>query len=129
MCQLCVNDGDIILNQYLHLRINDIITIRSVFGVAKITKKDKRRLLIWTMLILVVGSYLGVFVYKYWSQIFDNYNEKTILEEKYQALLETEKELNGEVIKLHDPEYIAKFAREKFMYSKPGELILRLPGD
>lgn len=96
---------------------------------AKITKKDRRRLLIWTLLILVVGAYLSVFVYRYWSQILENNKTKLALEEKYNSLLENEQELSGEVIKLQDPEYIAKFAREKFMYSKPGELIIRLPGD
>lgn len=94
---------------------------------AKITKKDKRRLTIWLLLILVVTSYLGVFAFKYWSQILDNYKAKSELETKYNAMLEAEEELSGEVVKLQDPEYVAKFAREKYMYSKPGELIIRLP--
>lgn len=31
-----------------------------------------------------------------------------------------------EVSKLQDPDYIARYAREKYMYSKPGEIILRM---
>ena len=92
----------------------------------KITKKDKRRVLIWSLLILVIGSYLGVFAYNYWSKILANFKNKSELEVKYNELLETEKDLNGEVVKLQDPEYLAKFARERFMYSKDGELIIRI---
>ena len=32
-----------------------------------------------------------------------------------------------DVEKLEDPDYIARYAREKYMYSKDGEIILRLP--
>ena len=31
-----------------------------------------------------------------------------------------------EVSKLKDPDYIARYAREKYMYSKNGEIILRM---
>ena len=92
----------------------------------KITKKDKRRLIIWLLLFLVMGSYLGVFTFDYWSKILINYKEKTELETKYNALLESESELNSEVVKLQDTDYVAKFAREKYMYSKEGELIIRI---
>ena len=93
---------------------------------AKITKKDKRRLMIWSLLILIVGSYLGVFAYNYWSKILTNNQTKKSLEAKYNNLLENEKELNSEAVKLQDPDYVAKFAREKYMYSKNGELIIRI---
>jgi len=92
----------------------------------KVTKKDKRRILIWSLLILVMGAYLGYFAFDYWSKILDNHKTKKVLEEKYTSLLEEEKELNSEVIKLHDPDYVAKFAREKYMYSREGELIIRI---
>lgn len=41
--------------------------------------------------------------------------------------LDKEKEvLENDILKLEDPDYIAKYVREKYFYSKDGELILRI---
>jgi len=93
---------------------------------AKISKKDRRRLLIWTLSILAIGAYLSVIAYNYWTQIYENNRIKNELEKQYESLLEAEKDLNSEVIKLQDPDYVAKFAREKYLYSRNGELIIRI---
>ena len=34
--------------------------------------------------------------------------------------------LEGKVVKLQDPEYVAKYAREKYLYTSDGELIIDL---
>ncbi len=94
---------------------------------AKITKKDKRRLLIWSMLIIIIGSYLAVFSFHYWNQILANHKEKTKLENEYQALLKKEESLKSQINKLQDPEYVSEYAREKFMLSKDGEIIIVVP--
>lgn len=93
----------------------------------KITKKDKRRFLIWSMLIFIIICYLGVFSFNYWSQILSNRKETLELEKKYNQLLEEEQALNEEINKLQDPEYVAKYAREKYSYSKDNELIIKVP--
>ena len=54
---------------------------------AKRTKKDKRRILLGTLVILIMICYLSFFVYRYWNQILANNNEKKILEAKYESLL------------------------------------------
>ena len=52
--------------------------------------------------------------------------EKKQLEEKI-TLLEKEKDvLESDILKLKDPDYIAKYVREKYLYSKDGEVILRM---
>ena len=44
--------------------------------------------------------------------------------------LEQEKEvLESDILKLKDPDYIAKYVREKYYYSKDGEVILRIDGE
>lgn len=58
--------------------------------------------------------------------IKDNFNETEKLNKYYVNLQEQEASLNSEVIKLQDPEYIARYAREKYMFTKDGEIILRL---
>ncbi len=95
----------------------------------KVTKKDKRRYLMWILLIFIVISYLGMFGYDYWNKINLNYKNKKNLEKKYHELLAEEEILNSEVTRLQDPNYVAKFAREKHMYSKDGEIIIRIPKD
>ena len=62
-----------------------------------------------------------------WSQILENKREVKVLSEEYKELQEAESSLESEVTKLQDPEYIARYAREKFLYSKEGEIILRIP--
>ena len=93
---------------------------------AKKKKKDKRRVLLGLLVISIMLSYLSVFVYNYWNQILTNEKEKTKLMNEYEALLKAEDELNSEIIKMQDPEYIAKYAREKYGYSKNDEVIIKV---
>lgn len=64
-----------------------------------------------------------------WIQIRDNKKETEKLLEKKDALLEEEQSLKSEVSKLKDPDYIARYAREKYMYTKDGEIILKIVSD
>ncbi len=93
----------------------------------KVTQKDKRRMLIWSLLIIIIASYISVFSIDYWSKILANKKEKETLEQKYNDLLKQEKILTDEMNKLQDPEYVAKYAREKFSYSKEGEIKIIIP--
>lgn len=92
----------------------------------KVKKKAKRLVtfgMISVLLItLVVVTLLSVFV-----EIVDKYQEKNELENKLALLEFEEKELQNNVNKLEDPEYLARYAREKYFYSKDGELIIRIP--
>lgn len=96
---------------------------------AKITKKDKRRVLIWSMLIVIIISYLAVFSLHYWTQILANHKEKNELEQNYNTLLKEEEELKAQITKLQDPDYAAEYAREKYMLSKDGEVNIKLPDE
>lgn len=92
---------------------------------AKKTKKDKRRILLGTLVILIMICYLSFFVYRYWNQILSNNKEKLKLEAEYEQLLKEEDELNNEITKMQDSEYAAKYAREKYGYSKDNEVIIK----
>ena len=59
-------------------------------------------------------------------KIQDMKNEKDELEKKLVGLQEEKEILETDILKLEDPDYIAKYVREKYFYSKDGELILRL---
>ena len=55
--------------------------------------------------------------------------EKSELNDKLANLKDEEDTLNSDIKKLKDPDYVARYAREKYMYSKEGELIIRIPDD
>lgn len=55
--------------------------------------------------------------------------EKKSLNDKLISLKDEQEILNSDIKKLEDPDYVARYAREKYMYSKDGELIIRIPDD
>ncbi len=89
-------------------------------------KKANRRKGIYLFVIILLVSILGYRMFSYWPKIFANYQEKKKLETQYNDLLEEEAILEGNINKLKDPKYISRFAREKYLYSKNGELIIRI---
>ena len=83
-------------------------------------KKKRKRLFFLgiTSLVIIIGTTYTIG--KYWVEIYDKYKEKKELKEK-------QDELQVDADKLQDPDYIARYAREKYSYSKDGEIILRIP--
>jgi len=53
--------------------------------------------------------------------------EKKFLESQLVLLKEEEEVLHDDIKKLEDPAYVARYAREKYLYSKEGEYIIKLP--
>lgn len=94
---------------------------------AKKTSKSKKRIFIFVPICLAVIITVFVAVGNYWVQIAAKYQEKDSLNSHMIALREKEAELKADVNKLEDPDYVARYAREKYMYSKDGEIIIRLP--
>lgn len=92
----------------------------------KKTKKEKKRLFV---LSLSIFSLLSVLVYSIITtcpSILENKSKIKELNKEYNELLKTEEKLLSEVTKLQDDEYIARYAKEKFMYSEDGEIIIRM---
>lgn len=92
----------------------------------KTTKKEKKRLFLITILILGLLGVLVSSVYSDWKQILKNRKIEVELTSNYEALLEDETRLNAEITKLQDDEYLARYAKEKFMLSKEGETIIKM---
>ena len=90
-------------------------------------KKALKRLLVLLPCSLTLLVLLTVTVGKYWVEIINKYQENIELNERLVALKEKEAELSVDVEKLQDPEYIARYAREKYLFSKEGEIIIRIP--
>lgn len=89
--------------------------------------KKKRRMLFLGLSSVVIIVAMTFTIGKYWVEIYDKYQEKKALEEELAALKEKEEALKIDADKLQDPDYIARYAREKYSYSKDGEFIIKIP--
>ena len=89
--------------------------------------KIKRRIIFLSLLSFFIIFITTFTIGKYWIEIFDKYQEKKVLEEELTYLKEKEEELKTDAHKLQNPDYIARYAREKYLYSKEGEYILQIP--
>ena len=92
----------------------------------KISQKTKFRV---TFLILgfIISSVVFVStIFSYATQIVRTKNEIKEMKVAYTEKLEEEDQLNDEISKLQDPEYLAKYAREKYLYSKDDEIIIKI---
>ena len=96
---------------------------------AKKRKKKKLGpiLLLCVSFAVIIFSTLTIF--RYWTMIYSKYQEKGELQKELASLKDKEEELESDVNKLQDSDYIARYAREKYYYSKDGELILKIPDD
>lgn len=93
----------------------------------KVTKKVKRRLFFQVTFLFALIFALVFSVFSDFTKIVQNKKRINELTANYTSLLEKEESLNSEVNKLQDDDYVARYAREKYMYSLPDEVIIRIP--
>ncbi|MCM1053293.1 MAG: septum formation initiator family protein [Ruminococcus sp.] len=91
----------------------------------KVTKKEKRRLTLFVLVFVFIITFMCFSIFPDWLKIMANNKEISLLEDTYNELLDSEEALKAEVQKLHNPEYVERYAREKYLYTKDGELIIR----
>ncbi len=60
------------------------------------------------------------------NKIGQLYYDKDDLVKEKRELAEKEDAIQADISRLSDPSYIARYAREKYFYSKEGEIILRI---
>jgi len=89
--------------------------------------KKKRRMLFLGLTSVFIIVAMTFTIGKYWVEIYEKYQEKKDLEKELVTLKEKEEELKVDADKLQDPDYIARYAREKYSYSKDGEFIIKIP--
>ena len=90
-------------------------------------KKIKRKLILVTILYIALGALLLQSVGSSVYQILVKTKEKKDFEKELVELKDKEEELKATVTKLQEPDYVARYAREKYLYSKDGEIIIRIP--
>lgn len=92
-------------------------------------KKNVKRLLVFGFFSFTIIIAVLISVFKVVSEINNKYKEADELEKKMAVLAEKENDLNNEIKKLQDKDYLARYAREKYFYSKNGEIIIRIPSE
>lgn len=88
--------------------------------------KLRRKVFFLLILFVVMIAALFCSFMNSYKQVNEKLKEKEELTLQYKELTDEEEMLQKEVTRLQDPEYIARYVREKYMYSKEGELILRI---
>lgn len=80
-------------------------------------------------MVLFFGSIIATLGYTLFLDLKRIHDMKVIKRElslERELLLEKEEEIQADIKRLSDPLYIARYAREKYLYSKDGEIILRI---
>ena len=92
----------------------------------KYSVKTKGRMLVIFGFFLVIVITLGYTLVINLKEIGYLNKEMNGLEEEYSLLLDEEATITADIKRLQDPTYIARYVREKYFYSKDGEIILRI---
>lgn len=92
----------------------------------KYTAKNTGRMIIIFLFFICMISTLSYTLFNNLYKIGDMKKDLKELEREKIFLSEKEAELEADIKRLSDPEYIARYAREKYFYSKEGEIILRM---
>lgn len=92
----------------------------------KVSKISKRRLMIFGVISVASIIYFFVTLFGYTYSYVSLKNEETSLKNNLITLQDKKANLKIEIQKLNDPEYVARYAKEKYLYSADGEYVLKL---
>lgn len=105
---------------------NTIIIVENGVNMKKMSQKTKFRVTFYTIGLIISIVLFTSSCVSYISQIVKNNSEMDKLEATYNEKLSEEETLKDEINKLQDPEYMARYAREKYLYSKKNEIIIKI---
>ncbi len=97
-----------------------------VYSVKKMSRKTKIRVTILGICLIIASVFCVSSSFSYISQILKTKNQIDDLKVTYNEKLDDEEDLKDEINRLQDPEYMARYAREKYLYSKKDEIIIKI---
>lgn len=105
----------------------DSITSKNKARTDYVTKVHQRRLIfigaLFAIVILVMGSQILLS-----QRAYSQTNQEVVVKQKkLKQQKATEKNLNVQLNQLQDKNYLEKYVRDKYMYTKPGEQVYNLP--
>lgn len=92
----------------------------------KIPKASKHRLMIFGTLSIILMGYFFVTFISYTLNINQLKNKQKDLKQELATLKNEAEDLSTTIQKLKDPDYVARYARENYLYSTNGEYIIKL---
>ncbi len=91
----------------------------------KKSKKERKRLFLILVTILSLLGFLVGSVYNDWQNILENRKLARELDKEYTLLVENEERLNTEIARLSENEGLINYARENFLLSTEGDIIIK----
>lgn len=92
----------------------------------KVSKASKRRLMIFGILSIIAIVYFFVTLFGYTYSYISLKKEENNLKNQLVSLQDKKANLKIEIQKLNDPEYVARYAKENYLYSADGEYVLKI---
>ncbi|WP_338231939.1 FtsB family cell division protein [Companilactobacillus muriivasis] len=94
-----------------------------------VKKVHRRRMAMIGIVFAIILVVFGVQIFNSHRTYANTMEQIEISKQKLDKQKSTQRDLKLEVSQLRDTNYIEKYIREKYMYSKPGEQIYNLPDD
>lgn len=95
----------------------------------KMSKGTKRRLTLITPLVIIAVGYLLFTIGSTAVQLYQLNKEKRELKQELKDLKGDSENLKTEITKLQDKDYVARYARENYLYTKDGEYVIKVNTD
>ncbi len=92
----------------------------------KVSKASKRRLMVFGILSIMAIVYFFVTLFGYTYSYISLKREENNLKNQLVSLQDKKANLKIEIQKLNDPEYVARYAKENYLYSADGEYVLKI---
>lgn len=92
----------------------------------KITKTAKRRLTVLTPIVFLAIGYCAFTLVTTVISIYKLHHEESSLKEELKNLKGNSEELKTEIDKLQDKDYVARYARENYLYTRDGEYVIKV---
>lgn len=92
----------------------------------RVSKKSKRRLMIFGILSVIAIFYSFVTLIGHTYSYISLKQEESKLKAELVALQDEKANLKIEIEKLNDPEYVARYAKENYLYSSNGEYVIKI---
>ncbi|WP_119325769.1 septum formation initiator family protein [Companilactobacillus musae] len=89
----------------------------------------RRRMAMIGIIFAIILVVFGVQIFNAHRTYANTMEQIEVSKQKLDKQKSTQRDLKLEVNQLHDTNYLEKYIREKYMYSKPGEQIYNLPDD
>ncbi len=95
----------------------------------KISKTSKRRLVVLTPLVVFLVGYAIFTLVVTVHELYTLHSKEQNLQNNLTELKSEAENLKTEINKLQDADYVARYARENYLYTKDGEYVIKVNGE